>query len=73
MTTQQPTSTAMLFKGVEKKICSTKEAMFVLSVGKDNFYKLSNDPETKLKPSLLNGKWSLESVYQEAERLINFG
>jgi hypothetical protein len=71
-TLNQPTNAAILFKGIEKKICTTKEAMFVLSVGKDNFYKLSNDPKTKLKSSFLSGKWSLESVYQEAERLINF-
>ena len=59
-------------KDLQRKICSTKEAMFILCVAKESFYDLSTDPKTKLSPSKLKGKWSMKSVYDEAERLNNY-
>jgi hypothetical protein len=56
-------------KDIQKKICSSNEAMNILSCSKRKFSELYNDPKTKLRKSKFQGKWVLDSVYEEAERI----
>ncbi len=55
---------------IKKKICSSKEACFILGVERKVFMELCRDPKTKIKKTKIIGKYSLESIYQEADRLI---
>lgn len=55
---------------VRKKICSTKEACYILDVHSNKFYELANkDTKSLIRPSKLTGKWVLQSIYDEADRL----
>lgn len=54
---------------IRKQICSADEARQILDLGLTAFYELLKDPECKIKPSKLRGKYVLQSVYKEADRL----
>lgn len=56
-------------KDIHKKICTTREAMEILSLSKDRFYSLTFDKDSLIRPSKLKGKWVLQSIYDEANRL----
>lgn len=56
-------------KDISRGFVSTKEAMYILGVGKDKFYELQGDPNTKIRASKLKGKYLLKSINQEVERL----
>lgn len=54
---------------IRKKICSQRDACYILDVSANVFYELLKDPECLIKPSKLRGKYVLESIYKEADRL----
>ena len=54
---------------IQKKICSSSEAMLILGCSKRRFSDLANEGKTKLRKSKFKGKWVLASVYEEAERI----
>lgn len=54
---------------IRKKICSTSDALEILDVSINKLYALEEDPQCMLRRSSLKGKWVLESVYDEADRL----
>lgn len=54
---------------IHKKICSTSDALEILDVSINKLYAIEAEPESMLRRSSLKGKWVLESVYEEADRL----
>lgn len=54
---------------VRKKLCSAKEAMYILNINATKLMELNRDPKTKIKKSTLKGKYLLDSIYAEVERL----
>tara|TARA_A100000164_G_scaffold380669_1_gene428974 strand:- start:1851 stop:2105 length:255 start_codon:yes stop_codon:yes gene_type:complete len=54
---------------VRKKICSAKEAMYILDMSRREFYEHIKLPVCKVRVSSKKGKYVLSSVYEEADRL----
>tara|TARA_Y100001951_G_C11272751_1_gene259862 strand:+ start:444 stop:704 length:261 start_codon:yes stop_codon:yes gene_type:complete len=56
-------------KDIKRGVVSTSDALFTLQVSKRTFESLKDDPNTKLKPSKMKGKWIWSSVVNEFERV----
>ncbi len=56
---------------VRKKICSAKDARYILDMSEKAFYKLIAEKDCLIRPSSKKGKYVLSSVYDEAKRLNN--
>lgn len=53
-------------------VCSTKDAISILGVSREYLYDMLRDPNTKLIPSRIKGRYSLKSVHDEFERIHGF-
>lgn len=54
---------------IRKKICSARDAMRILDMGTNTFQNHVKKIECLIRPSSLRGKYVLQSVYDEADRL----
>ena len=55
---------------VRKKFCTLREALIILGVSEKTFRaKLLVDTKTKIQTSSVSGKYLLESINREADRL----
>jgi len=57
--------------GIVKKICSAKEAMYILGMSAKTFYKHIKTVDCLVKLANKVGTYDLESVYNEARRLTS--
>lgn len=57
-------------RDIQIKICSAREAKKILGVNSRKFMELTQDSNSRIKPTKIKGKYSLDSIYREAERLI---
>ncbi len=54
---------------ITKRFCSASDACYILDVKYKKFYELLKDPDCKIRLSRIQGKYLLNSVYEEVERL----
>ncbi|WP_281990549.1 hypothetical protein [Aquimarina aggregata] len=52
-----------------KKICDLREALEIMGCGKTKFYQMLNDHKCLIKKSSVNGKYQVDSLERELERL----
>ncbi|GAA4274985.1 hypothetical protein U6A24_12730 [Aquimarina gracilis] len=49
--------------------CNSETAKKILGCGTTKFYQMQKDPKSKIRKSGVSGKYILESIYAERERL----
>ena len=54
---------------IQKKICSARDARSILDMSENAFYEHLKDPKCLIRLSSKKGKYVLQSIYDEAERL----
>lgn len=59
----------MVRKDIIKKVCSARDARYILDMSENNFYDHIAKEECLVEPSEKKGKYVLSTVYAEADRL----